>query len=82
MPVAGNPQVNIRLEPELYSAVKESAESQGIKPHEWIRRVIKEKLGLGSPVAVGNTATDPIALTALENRLGVIEGELESLKKL
>lgn len=45
MPVAGNPQLNIRLEPALMSKVKARAEELGLRPQEWVRNLVKAELG-------------------------------------
>ena len=81
MPVAGNPQINIRLEQDAYRAVCGLASSQGIKPSEWIRRLIKQELGLVPSVAVPSSATESIPLTDLHNVVEVaVTAETNSLR--
>jgi len=91
MAVSGNPQLNIRLEPDLMGKVKDEAEKQGMRPQEWVRRLIKETLGEVSTNVVlsidGGNATGvskdefEAAIASLTGQLSEVMGEVESLKK-
>ncbi|MFN7715363.1 MAG: hypothetical protein ACK5QS_07785 [Pseudanabaenaceae cyanobacterium] len=91
MAVSGNPQLNIRLEPDLMKTVKAEAEKQGMRPQEWVRRLIKETLGEVSTNVVltsdSSSATGisrdefETAITNLTDQLAAVLGEVESLKE-
>jgi hypothetical protein len=83
MAVSGNPQLNIRLEPDLMAKVTAKAKEQGMRPHEWVRRLIKETLGEVSTNVVLPTDTSNatgITRDEFEAAIAALRGELESVK--
>jgi 4-hydroxy-3-methylbut-2-enyl diphosphate reductase IspH len=81
MPVSGNPQLNIRLEPELMKSVKKEAETQGMRPQEWVRRLIKETLGKVSTNVVLSTATT-VSKDEFETVIAELREEIKEAKEL
>lgn len=69
MAVSGNPQLNIRLEIDLMNKVKDEAETQGMRPQEWVRRLIKEALGEVSANVV----------LAVDSATGISRDEIQSM---
>lgn len=85
MAVSGNPQLNIRLEIDLMNKVKDEAEKQGMRPQEWVRRLIKETLGEVPTNVVlsvdGNNATS-VTREEFETVIAKLTEEVEEIKKL
>ncbi len=83
MAVSGNPQLNIRLEPDLMGKVADKAKEQGMRPQEWVRRLIKETLGEVSTNVVlsadTNNATG-ISRDEFEAAIASLRDEIEAVK--
>lgn len=71
MAVSGNPQLNIRLEIDLMKKVKEKADENGMRPQEWVRRLIKETLG--------EVSTNVVLSTDNATATGVSRDDIESM---
>jgi len=92
MAVSGNPQLNIRLEIDLMDKVKAEADKQGMRPQEWVRRLIKEtlcKIPTHLVVSTDNASATSVdrnefeEVTAkLNEQLQNLRDEVETLKKL
>ena len=78
MPVAGNPQLNIRLEPGLMQKLKEAAQAQGLNPQEFARNLIKRELG--EPVAVPVSVYQGELESAISLLRGEVRTELDALR--
>jgi hypothetical protein len=91
MAVSGNPQLNVRLEPDLMRKVKEEAEKQGMRPQEWVRRLIKETLGeVPNTVVLSNDGGNDSSvsrgefeavISTLNGKLANAIEEIDQLKK-
>lgn len=71
MAVSGNPQLNIRLEIDLMDKVKEKAEENGMRPQEWVRRLIKETLG--------EVPTNVVLSGDTDTATGITRDDIESM---
>ena len=83
MAVSGNPQLNIRLEPDLMNKVAAKAQEQGMRPQEWVRRLIKETLGEVSTNVV--LPTDTVNATTVtrdefEAAIAALRSEIDQVK--
>ena len=82
MAVSGNPQLNIRLEIDLMDKVKEEAEKQGMKPQEWVRRLIKETLGEVSTnvvLSTDNATATTVSKDEFETAIASLTKQIESV---
>lgn len=85
MAVSGNPQLNIRLEPDLMAKVAAKAKEQGMRPQEWVRRLIKETLGEVTTNVVLSSDTNnatSVSRDEFEAAIAALRGEINQVKEL
>ena len=83
MAVSGNPQLNIRLEPDLMAKVADKAKEQGMRPQEWVRRLIKETLGeVSTNVVLSSDSSNATGITRdeFEAAIAALRDEIEQVK--
>lgn len=73
----GNPQLNIRLDPEIMRQIEERAEADGINKQEWAKRLILDALGKELPTAIGRSEFETVT-----TQLATLTQEIEQIKKL
>jgi hypothetical protein len=73
----GNPQLNIRLDPEVMKQIGERAEADGINKQEWAKRLILEALGKPLPTAIGRSEFEAVA-----QQLANLAEEVKTIKEI
>jgi hypothetical protein len=73
----GNPQLNIRLDPEIMEQIEERAEADHIGKQEWVKRLILEALGKELPTAIGRSEFETVT-----KQLAQLAEEVQTIKEL
>lgn len=85
MAVSGNPQLNIRLEIDLMEKVKAEAKKQGMRPQEWVRRLIKETLceiPTHLVLSTDNASATSVSREEFETTINTLRQQYRELKEV